>query len=166
MPTQEDAYIDERGRTRWRQNDALAGKLAELHDFLVVGGYPETHAARYRQLARFISHHPERIDQIHAQGRLAAISGIGASVAVIIGEYLDTGTSTKFQEFAETTPPSVLELLLVPGIGVKTARSLYGDHGLESLAQLKSALEDGRLRGVKGMGPKTLEAIKGTTAPP
>lgn len=166
MPTQKDAYIDERGRTRWRQNDALADKLAELHDFLVVGGYPETHAARYRLLARFISRHPERIDQIHAEGRLAEISGIGASVAVIIGEYLDTGTSTKFEDFAETTPPSVLELLLVPGIGVKTARSLYGDHGLDSLARLQQAVEDGGLEGVKGMGPKTLEAIKDTTVPP
>ena len=166
MPTQENAYVDEKGRTRWRQNDALADKLAELHDFLVVGGYPETHAARYRQLARFISRHPERIDLIHAEGRLADISGIGASVAVIIGEYIDTGTSTKFEEFAETTTPSVLELLLVPGIGVKTARSLYGDHGLDSLANLQAALDDGRLQGVKGMGPKTLEAIKNTTVPP
>ena len=166
MPTQENAYVDEKGRTRWRQNDALADKLAELHDFLVVGGYPETHAARYRQLARFISRHPERIDLIHAEGRLADISGIGASVAVIIGEYIDTGTSTKFEEFAETTPPSVLELLLVPGIGVKTARALYGDHGLDSLARLKAGLVEGRLQGVKGMGAKTLEAIKNTTVPP
>ena len=166
MPTEEDAYIDEKGRTRWRQNDALADKLAELHDFLVVGGYPETHAARYRQLARLISRHPERIDLIHAEGRLADISGIGASVAVIIGEYIDTGTSTKFEEFAETTPPSVLELLLVPGIGVKTARVLYGDHGLDSLANLKAALDDRRLAGIKGMGPKTQEAIRLTTLSP
>ncbi len=166
MPTQENAYVDEKGRTRWRQNDALADKLAELHDFLVVGGYPETHAARYRQLARFISRHPERIDLIHAEGRLADISGIGASVAVIIGEYIDTGTSTKFEEFAETTPPSVLELLLVPGIGVKTARTLYSDHGLDSLAKLKAGLAEGRLQEVKGMGAKTLEAIKNTTVTP
>lgn len=166
MPTEENAYVDEKGRTRWRQNDALADKLAELHDFLVIGGYPETHAARYRQLARFISRHPERIDLIHAAGRLADIAGIGVSVAAVIGEYVDTGTSTKFEEFAETTPPSVLELLLVPGIGVKTARALYGDQGIDSLADLKSAFDEGRLTGIKGMGPKTREAIRQTTLSP
>ncbi len=165
MPTQEDAYIDEKGRTSWRQNDALGDKLAELHDFLVIGGYPETHAARYRQLARLISRYPERVDTIHEEGRLADIAGVGGSVAVIIGEYVDTGTSTKFEEFAQETPPSVLELLLVPGIGVKTARTLYGDHGLDSLAALKQALDDGRLQGIGRMGPKTLQAIGQTTLP-
>ena len=164
-PTQEDAYIDEKGRTRWRKNDALGDRLAELHDFLVIGGYPETHAARYRQLARLISRHPERIDKIHEEGRLDEIPGIGDGVAVIIGEYVDTGTSTKFEEFARETPPSVLELLLVPGIGVKTARTLYGDHGLDSLTALKQALDDGRLRGMSRMGPKMLLAIGQTTLP-
>ena len=165
MPTLEDAYIDEKGRTRWRQNDALGEKLAELHDFLVIGGYPETHAARYRQLAMLIARHPQRIDQIHAEGRLAQIPGIGSSVTTIVSEYIDTGTSTKFEEFAQQTPPSVLELLLVPGIGVKTARTLYGDHGLDSLTALKESLDDGRLSGMKGMGPKRLEAIRQTTVP-
>ena len=159
MPTQEGAYIDEKGRTRWRRNDEIAEKLTELYDFLVIGGYEETHARRYHQLAYAVSRHPELIDALHAEDRLGEIPGIGGTVAAIIGEYVERGTCGKFEEFAESTPPSVLELTEIPRLGAKTARLLYAEHGIDSLAKLKEALDQGQLQKVKGMGPKMLATI-------
>ena len=34
MPTEEGAYIDEKGRTRWRRNNEIAEKLTQLVDYL------------------------------------------------------------------------------------------------------------------------------------
>ena len=90
MAKQDQAYVDEKGRTRWRRNDQVAEYLKQLYDFLVIGGYEETHARRYPQLAYTISRHPGLIDQLHAEGRLAEIQGIGGVVAQIIGECIET----------------------------------------------------------------------------
>jgi hypothetical protein len=53
MSTEEGAYIDERGRTRWCRNNEIAAKLTDLYDFLVQGMGPKmaatiaTHAAEH-----------------------------------------------------------------------------------------------------------------------
>ena len=63
MPTLEGAYVDEKGRTRWRRNDEIAEKLTELYAFLVIGGYEETHARRPQPPGhRFHAKHPANQD--------------------------------------------------------------------------------------------------------
>jgi DNA polymerase (family 10) len=153
-------YIDSKGRTRWHKNDEVGEYLKKLGTFLVVGGYPEDHAARYPKLAHAISRMPESIEELHAEGRLEQIPGVGDIVANIIGEYLDRGSSTKWDEWAKETPVSVLELAEIPGLGPKMIRTLYAEHGVRDLAGLRKALESGALNGVPGIGPKTLKSMR------
>jgi hypothetical protein len=68
------SYIDAKGRTRFHENDELAEQLKRLGQFLVVGGYPAQHAARYPKLAHTISRHPEPLRQIYEAS--SAISSI------------------------------------------------------------------------------------------
>ena len=161
MSTKDDAsYTDQKGRTRWRCNDEIAEKLRQLHDILVIGGYEESHATRYSRLAYTISRHPESVEELHREGRLSAISGVGETIAEIIGEFIETGTCTKLEEFAEHTPKTVLELTALPGVGIKTAKALYDELGIDSLASLGEALNDDRLEGFKLMTKKTQERIR------
>ena len=154
------SYTDQKGRTRWRRNDEIAEKLQQLHDILVIGGYEESHAARYPRLAYAISRHPESIVELHREGRLSTISGVGETIAEIIGEFIETGTCTKLEEFAEHAPKTVLELTAIPKLGTKTAKTLYDELGVDSLASLSEALDEGKLEGFKGMGKKMLETIR------
>ena len=154
------SYTDQKGRPRWRRNDEIAEKLQQLHDILVIGGYEESHAARYPRLAYAISRHPESIVELHREGRLSTISGVGETIAEIIGEFIETGTCTKLEEFAEHTPKTVLELTAIPKLGTKTAKALYDVLGVDSLASLSEALDEGKLEGFKGMGKKTLETMR------
>ena len=101
-PKDDTSYIDQKGRTRWQRNDEIAEKLQQLHDILVIGGYEESHAARYPRLAYAISRYPEPIVELHREGRLSTISGVGETIAEIIGEFIETRTCTKLEEFAET----------------------------------------------------------------
>ena len=94
------------------------------------------------------------------EGRLGKISGVGGTIAKIVSEFLETGTCTKMEEWAEQTPKTVLELTAIPGLGAKTARTLYQEHGIESLGALREALDNGELDGVRGMGKKTRETIR------
>jgi DNA polymerase (family X) len=161
MPNQPDqSYIDDKGRTRWLMNDEIGRRLKDLGVFLVIGGYDESHAARYPRLAHDVSRYPESVLKLHEAGRLEEIPGIGATIAGIVGELLDTGTCRKIEEWAEHTPKSVMELSAIPALGAKTIKMLFRDFGIDSLESLASAVEHGALKGVKGIGPKTLATIE------
>ena len=158
----EDTYVDHKGRTRWHCNDVLAGRLKELYDFLVIGNYEESHAARYPRLAHAISRHPESIQTMCKENRLTDIKGVSKVIAKIITELLERGSCKKMEEGDEyfTPPPrSVLELTKVPGLGAKTARNLYQDHQIDCLAALVAAARDRRLEKIKGIGKGTVAAI-------
>ncbi len=155
------SYIDEKGRTRWHRNDELALRLLELHTFLIITDYPEEHAARYPRLAHAISRFPESIEEVFKQGRLREeIPGVGATIETIIGEFLTTGTSAKLEECICDTPRTIAELVPIPGLGAKTIKRLYLERGVESLVSLRAAIDEGRLKGFRGIGPKTLEKIE------
>ena len=159
-PKDDTSYTDAKGRTRWHRNDAIAKKLQQLHEILVIGGYEESHATRYSRLAYTISRHPESVGELYREGRLATISGVGETIAEIISEFIETGTCTKLEEFAEHTPKTVLELTALPGVGIKTAKALYDELGIDSLASLGEALNGNRLEGFKLMTKKTQERVR------
>ena len=159
-PKDDKSYTDAKGRTRWHCNDEIAKKLQQLHEILVIGGYEESHATRYSRLAYTISRHPESIEALHHEGRLSTISGVGETIAEIIGEFIDTGTCTKLEEFSEHTPKTVLELTALPGVGIKTAKALYDELGIDSLASLGEALNKDKLEGFKLMTKGTQEKIQ------
>ncbi len=159
-PKGDTSYTDAKGRTRWHRNDEIAKKLQQLHEILVIGGYEESHATRYSRLAYTISRHPESIEALHQEGRLSTISGVGETIAEIIGEFIETGTCNKLEEFAEHTPKTVLELTALSGVGIKTAKALYDELGIDSLAALGQALDEGKLEGRKLMTKKTQERIR------
>ena len=160
---EDTSYTDEKGRTRWRRNDEVAGLLKELADYLVVGGYEPSHAARYPKLAYAVSRMPESVVALHREGRLREIPGVGETVAGIIGELVETGTTRKTRESGDgfVPPPlSVLEMTRLPGLGALTARRLYAEYGIESLDALRDALDAGMLDDFRGLGPKLREAVR------
>ena len=155
------SYTDEKGRTRWHRNDEIALRLLELHTFLIITDYPEEHAKRYTWLAHYISRFPESIEEVFRQGRLQEeIPGAGEMMETIIGEFLTTGTSAKLEECIRDTPRTIAELVPIPGLGAKTIKRLYQEIGVESLVSLRAAIDEGRLKGFRGIGPKTLEKIE------
>lgn len=154
------SYVDAKGRRRWRKNDWAAAELKKLGEYLIIGGYEESHALRYVRLAHTISRYPESVERLHREGRLQEIPGVGETIAQMIAEYLATGSCAKKEEWAKRTPPSVLEIIGIPGLGTQTARWLYQEYGIDSLAKLEKALDDGRLDRMKGMGKKSIERIR------
>lgn len=139
-------------------NDEIAQKLMELHTILLVADYPEDHATRYPRLAYTISRMEESVSDLVSQGRLQEeIPGVGDIVATIITEYVETGTCSKIQEYASEVPESIVELITIPGLGPKTIKLLYQEVGIDSLLSLRSAIDEDRLKGVKGIGKKTIE---------
>ena len=155
------SYIDQKGRTRWRRNDEIAEKLQQLHDILVIGGYEESHAARYPRLAYAISRHPESIVELHRGGCLSTISGVGETIAEIIGEFIETGYMHEVGGICRTHAENCAGIDGDSQTWHQDRKdALYDELDIDSLASLSEALDEGKLEGFKGIGKKMLETIR------
>ena len=142
-----------------RRNIEVATYMRRLHDYLIIGGYPERHAGPYLRLAHVIANHEVDIQILAKERRLKRIPGLGWHIERTIIEYLDTGNSSKFKAFARTAPPTVLDLLDIPGIGIQTARSLFQNFGISGPIDLKAALDEGWLQELRLYRDKLLVSV-------
>lgn len=160
-PSFDDEVItDSAGRRRWRRNAEVAAHFRRLQDFLLISGYAQPHATRYGRLALVIENLDESVALLDKEGRLKRVRGIGPGIAAEISRFLRTGTTEKFEWAKTQAPESVLDLLEVPGLGVKTVSILAAVAGVTDLQSLRQALDEEKLDGIHGIGPKTIEAIR------
>ena len=86
-------------------------------------------------------------------------TGLSKTAAAKVAELLDTGTFAELQRLLESTPPGVVEMLSIKGIGPKKIRVLWRELGIESSEQLREAAESDQVSKLKGFGKKTQESI-------
>ncbi len=140
-------------------NEIVADILLELADLVDLKGDEPFKSRAYRMAADNILRLSEDVAVAAAEGRLKEIPGVGDAIANKIEEILTTGTLRLRDRLREEIPPGVVELLHVPGIGPRTASTLY-KAGVMSLQALVAALDDGRLLGIHGLGPKKLQNLR------
>jgi DNA polymerase (family 10) len=139
-------------------NSEVAEVLSEIGEIYAATGDPFRSRA-FRTAAQRIASLTEDIRDVHAEGRLMEIPGVGRSIASIIEEYLESGSCALLEELRESLPPGVLELMQLEGVGPKTALRLNRELGITSIDQLEDAARAGKLRGLRGFGAKTEENI-------
>ncbi|MDX5420498.1 MAG: DNA polymerase/3'-5' exonuclease PolX [Hymenobacteraceae bacterium] len=94
------------------------------------------------------------------QAELEGISGVGKSIAARIVEINETGSFTELDQLLSVTPPGVVEMLRIKGIGPKKVRTLWKELGTETVEELLDACEQDRVSKLKGFGAKTQENIR------
>jgi len=93
------------------------------------------------------------------EAAIAAIRGVGAAIAEKISVLLKTGELTPLQEILLQTPPGILEIMQIKGLGPKKIALLWKDLGIESIGELEYACQENRLLSLKGFGEKTQLSI-------
>lgn len=91
---------------------------------------------------------------------LDKLKGIGESIAEKIIEYLQTGRINTYESLRKKVPESLLELMEISGFGPATVRQLHKKLRINSMEDLQSAVNAGKLFGLKGMGGKKIEYLK------
>jgi DNA polymerase (family X) len=134
-------------------NAAVARVLVEIADLLEVKGENPFKVRAYRNAADVVAQHPEPVACADAKA-LQQWPGIGKDLSARILEICQTGTSAVHQELLVEFPPTLLDLLRLQGVGPKTVALLYGQLRIASLDDLEGAARAGRLRALKGMGPR------------
>ena len=134
---------------------AIAGSLREMAGLLALAGESPFRARAYERAATAIEHLDADLAALVEAGRLTELPGIGRGIAAMIAELQRTGRSKALDALRERMPPGALSLGRIPGLGLDKIRALHAALGVETVAELRKACEEGRVRGVKGMGEKT-----------
>lgn len=92
--------------------------------------------------------------------KLVSIKGIGDSVAKKVIEILQTGKLGALQEIIQKTPPGVLEMMHIKGLGPKKIATIWKEMGVESVGELLYACNENRLLLYKGFGQKTQQNVQ------
>ena len=135
-------------------NSDISRSLDKLADLLELDGANPFRIRAYRNAARLVGELPRNVGTMTA-GDLAELPGIGEDLAGKIETLAATGHVAVLDEIERRTPPGLLALLEVPGLGPKRARILNKQLGIASLGDLVAAARAGKIRELPGFGEKS-----------
>lgn len=121
---------------------------------LLEEGDPQSFRVRaYENAAQAISTEATDLGRLSLKD-LQKIRGVGKSTSEKVRELLETGHVAKLEQLRRKYPRSLVALLRLQGVGPKAVRRLQSELGVQSLEDLRRALGEQRLRGLKGFGEK------------
>jgi DNA polymerase (family X) len=138
----------------------IARVLAEISVLSELNDPKPFRARAYMAAARVVETGGHDLPALAAEDQLTSIPGVGGGIAETIRELIDTGRSTVHQQLRASTPAGLYDLLKIPGLGPRKVRSIHEALGIESLDELESAVQDGRVARLSGFGAKTAERIR------
>ncbi|MCA9128449.1 MAG: DNA polymerase/3'-5' exonuclease PolX [Planctomycetales bacterium] len=142
-------------------NADIAHVFEEMADLLELRGENAFRVRAYRNGAKAILDLSEQVADILADKTqdLKSLPGIGATLVDKCQILVATGKLPQLEKLKEETPPVLLKMTRIPGLGAKKAMALQQALQLESLEQLRQACLDGRVRHLKGFAAKTEQII-------
>lgn len=145
-------------------NVAIAKKLVDLADLMELDGEVAFKVRAFRNAARAIEGLAESVAELAKKNELKGVRGLGDGVIRRIGELLDTGKLAEAEERRAKLPPGLMELMDVPGVGLKTAQQLWKERGITTLDGLEAAAKAGALRDLPRFGQKKEEKLVASIA--
>jgi len=140
-------------------NYTIAENFSLLSKLLDINGENSFKSRTYGAAAFNIEKIPFQLKDTPRE-KLFSIKGIGDSVGKKVIELLETGKLGILEEILSTTPPGVIEMLNIKGLGPKKINTIWKEMELESIGELLYACEENRLTLYKGFGEKTQQNIK------
>ena len=131
----------------------LLAKLMDIH------GENEFKIKSYSNAAYTIDKLTEPLSAM-SPSQLFAIRGIGEAIGKKIQEIIETKELSLLSEYLQKTPPGILEMLKIKGLGPKKIVTIWKELEIESIGELLYACEENRLVKYKGFGEKTQKNIQ------
>ena len=94
-----------------------------------------------------------------APEHIASLDGIGKSIALALQQLIEQGTFDELEQLRQETPPGIIELLGLKGIGPKKIKQLWEELHIETPDDLFDACQHDRVAALKGFGKKTQDNI-------
>ncbi|MDD5064040.1 MAG: DNA polymerase/3'-5' exonuclease PolX [Phycisphaerae bacterium] len=141
------------------KNAAISELFGQMADIMEILGDDRFRINSCRRVSRIIADMTTDIETLLASGDLAKTPGIGKSSLARIEEFVKTGKITAHKQLLKKIPPTLLDLLTVPGVGPKSVKAVYEKLNIKTIAGLKKAISSGSLAKLPGFGDKKAAAI-------
>src|SRR5882672_4264989 len=135
-------------------NSAIAENFSLLAKLMDIHGENSFKTKTYSIAAFNIEKLPDSLKDT-PRDALFKMRGIGESVGKKICEMLDSGELKVLKEIIGNTPPGIIEMMQIKGIGPKKINTIWKEMEIESIGELLYACNENRLMRFKGFGEKT-----------
>jgi len=142
------------------ENLEIGQILREVADLLEITEANPFRVRAYRNAIRTVEAHAVPLRKLVEEGAdLTELPAIGKGMAENIEEIVATGGLAALDALSEDVPPTLIELMRLPGVGPKKAKKLWDELGIETVEDLEEAAREGRVAGLAGFGEKTQAKI-------
>ena len=141
------------------ENTAIADNFDLLAKLMDIHGENSFKTKTYAIAAFNIEKLPMQLKDTPRE-KIFTIKGIGDSVGKKVIEMVDSGKLEILSEYISKTPPGVIEMLNIKGIGPKKINTIWKQMEIESLGELLYACNENRLTLFKGFGEKTQKNVQ------
>ena len=140
-------------------NYAIADNFSLLSKLMDIHGENSFKTKSYSVAAFTIEKLPVQLADLPEE-KIVGIKGIGDAIGKKITEQLHTGRLSLLDKYLAETPPGVIEMLAIKGLGPKKIATVWKDLEVESIGELLYACNENRLLLYKGFGEKTQQNIR------
>ena len=144
-------------------NPEVAEILERIADLMEIQKGDPFKIRSYRTAAETVISLQTPLAELTAEGgaaELKKLPGIGEAISKRISDLLETGTTQVYEDLKKETPETLLDLLKISGIGLKTLEVLHREFKVSSLDDLAAFVAGGGLASVPRLGEKTRGRIK------
>jgi DNA polymerase (family X) len=135
-------------------NDYIAGQFTLLAKIMDIRGENSFKIKSYSIAANTIEKLPTPLAETPPD-KITSIKGIGDAIGKKIQEIIQTGQLPLLRHYIENTPPGIIQMLDIKGLGPKKIATIWKEMEIESIGELLYACQENRLLLFKGFGEKT-----------
>ena len=133
----------------------IASTLEQVAVLLELDGANRFRVIAYQNASRALASLEEDLLTVVEEERITDVKGIGKGLGGLINEAVLQGTWGDLPSLYEKIPPGLMEIVEIPGLGPKRARTMYEELGVDSVESLKVACEMGHVAPLSGFGEKS-----------
>jgi DNA polymerase (family X) len=141
-------------------NAQIAAAFEELADLYELDGAVQYRVIAYRNAARTVRDSAVSVAALAREGKVTELPNIGKTLEEKLLALDETGDIPAAVKLRAKIPVGLVSVMHLPGFGPKRARRLYDEIGVDSLDALRAAVEDGKLRALRGFGIKAEESLR------
>jgi DNA polymerase (family X) len=141
-------------------NAQIAAAFEELADLYELDGAVQYRVIAYRNAARTVRDSAVSVAALAREGKVTQLPNIGKTLEEKLLALDETGDIPAAVKLRAKIPVGLVSVMHLPGFGPKRARRLYDEIGVDSLDALRAAVEEGKLRELRGFGAKAEENLK------
>jgi len=138
----------------------IAQALHQVAVLLELQGANVFRVRSYQNASRTLGGVTDDLGELVATGKLFEMKGIGKGLGSAISQAVSEGRwPSDWVDLHHNTPPGMIEMLGIPGLGPKRIKIMNEELGVDSIVTLRQSAENDLIAGLKGFGAKSQQKM-------